>query len=343
MSLEFIFHIGAGKTGSSAIQAALRESHAALLHAGVLSVGLMFEDCPVRRFPWQLAEGPGEFLAMDPAVAETEFQQLLADTIAWARNNNIRKIVWSSESFFDRFKPVIGPLQALVAEGDQLKVLAYVRNHAAWTRSAYMQWGLKHKTYPGRIRSFAKWYESRKAGFAATLATYEEKFPGCVHVHNYDAVSNVVEDFARFAGIADVLPVSSVRVNETPDAAELLLRSLFNDNFTDPVLPVEFERLLVNIPSAGLRSGDDYLRWLMPTQEDLDLVRAETSEDRASVNEMLTSQGEAALSDEPATAKEMRIDNDKLVFSLARILMAQARKIAALEESISAAERRSGD
>jgi hypothetical protein len=207
-----------------------------------------------------------------------------------------------------------------------------VRNHASWARSAYLQWGIKHKTYRGKIKPFNKWYESRKDGFTKTISTYEKNFPGCVSVRNYDAVQDVVHDFYKFCGLPSLSP-QKLRINETPDNTETVLRALYNDGIPDPVLPIEFERLMTRVPS-GIRSGQSYLHWLMPTQEDLETVRATSQDDRQKINEILTQQGEPPLADESIKTKDLKVDSDNLAFNLAKILMAQSHRINALEKSI---------
>ena len=70
--MRWIFHIGAGKTGTSSLQFTLRDSRPALAAAGVWYLGLMLEHAPVRHFEWQVFGGTELFHRLPQAEGREE-------------------------------------------------------------------------------------------------------------------------------------------------------------------------------------------------------------------------------------------------------------------------------
>jgi len=327
--MKLIFHIGAGKTGTSSIQATLKANAPVLQARGVLYLGLMFEHSPARLFEWQRFGGQDEFLALPQAEAEAQFNRVLQATLRRGREAGVHSMIWSSESFFDRFDAVLGPLQRACEQGLDLAVLAYVRAHETWARSAYIQWGLKHKTYPGRLRSFGEWVAHRKPLFAPTLARYDDAFPGRLTVRNFDAAGDVVDDFCEFAGLAD-LPLERVHENHTPDDTELFLRALFNDRQDSDALPMVFDKAVGRLlPQAA--SPTAFLQGLYPHAADIEQVARHAHADRQAIDALLVQQGQPPLQTGAITPKQPRIDDGRLLGALARLCIANARRLDALE------------
>ena len=65
-------------------------------------------------------------------------------------------MIWSNETFLGNDAIVFPAVQRLTEAGvGALRIVAYVRRPDAWAQSAYLQWGIKHKTTPARCGRFA--------------------------------------------------------------------------------------------------------------------------------------------------------------------------------------------
>lgn len=330
--IRFIFHIGAGKTGTSSIQATLKKSIHELSKNGIWYLGLMFEHAPVKLFDWQVFGGQDEFLALPSPQAEREFRRLLRVTLRRAQAAGVHTLIWSSESFFDRYETVLKPLGEIVGEVD-LSILCYVRRHDRWARSAYIQWGIKHKTYPGPLKTFRDWIALRKPLFAPTLQRYAAAFPGRINVRNYDAVNDVVADFLSFCSL-EKLRIEPVNENISPDDTELLLRALFNNMQKHEALPMLFNEKLGQV--AKLQDTTlGYLEGLYPTIDDMKQLSIDTMKDQGDINAMLVQQGQAPLpSCGDYTVKAPQVDDGVLLMGLTRLAMAQAKRLEQLDTRV---------
>ena len=335
---RFIFHVGAGKTGTSSIQFTLREGLERLAAAGVWYLGLMLEHAPVKHFPWQVFGGPEAFHQLSEEEGMEQLKLVLDDTVARARAAKVHTLIWSSESFFDRNKKAVAPLQALIADGVDVQVLAYVRRHDAWARSAYSQWALKHKTNPGPLMPFAEWVKRRPPLFAPTLGRFADDFPGRLRVRNFDAADDVVADFLAQCDL-DHLGLRPITENTTPDDTEMLMRALFNDGIRERALPMLFNRVIGRHTRFDLRPAE-YLADLVPDEGQLAQVLADSSDDRATVDAVLQAQGQPPIDDGPLAPKSIRVDESRLLFALAKLSVLQMRRIDNLENRLKKIEQR---
>ena len=335
---RFIFHIGAGKTGTSSIQFTLRESLDRLAAAGVWYLGLMLEHAPVKHYPWQVFGGPDAFHQLTEEEGARQLKTVLDDTIARARAAKVHTLIWSSESFFDRSSKTVAPLKGLIADGVDVQVMAYVRRHDAWVRSAYSQWALKHKTNVGPLMPFAEWIKRRPPLFAPTLGRFADDFPGRLRVRNFDAADDVVVDFLAQVDLAG-MNLRIVTENTTPDDTEMLMRALFNDGIREKALPMLFNRVVGRHTAFDQRPAD-VLAALVPDEEQLAQVLADASDDRAAVDAVLQAQGQPPIDDSPLAPKPIRVDESRLVFALARLAVLQMRRIDNLENRLKKIEQR---
>src|SRR3546814_15994242 len=106
----------------------------------------------------------------------------------------VHTLLWSNESFFDRNAQILEAFALLRDELD-VTVVAYIRRHDSWARSAYMQWGLKHKTYTGRLKSFREWAIGGAPKFAEKLQAFNHLGVSKIILRNLDAVDDSVTDF----------------------------------------------------------------------------------------------------------------------------------------------------
>ncbi|MBK7168682.1 MAG: sulfotransferase [Gammaproteobacteria bacterium] len=315
-ALRLVFHLGPGKTGTTAIQSALRARRDALLGQGCWYLGMMLEHAPVQRYHWQKITGTPEFVALDKQLANAQLLEVFRASLPAIREAGCHTIVWSNEWFLQRTGFVIDTVSALAESGLEVQIVSYVRRHDAWARSAYIQWGIKDKRYPGKTRPFAQWLKYEAMAFAAQLAPWIERFPERCAVRNFDAIADVVADFQQLTGL-DGAGLESVRVNEAPSAEELLLRVLENDRAAGR--------------GAAPAALTTVLEKLLPGAEELAAVRAHMATDRAALNRILADCGQPPLDDAPLSATPPAIDVER-VLELSLHTAQQARRLAELEQ-----------
>ena len=317
---KLVVHIGHGKTGSSSIQATLSDNRKALLEQGTSYLGIMLEHADVKpAFGWQFRGGSDEFFGMaDHAEANRELFDALKAALTQVEKVGGLRAIWSNEWMFPRHRHVATALRRIADEGYDVELQCYLRRHDAWSRSAYIQWGLKHKTYPGQIRNFRQWTVGKDFRYASHTAAWHDTFGHRLRLFNYDTKKNVVEHFCVING----LRISDFKSdNVSPSVEELSVWAAYNGFFHDPMRPDIFEGILArakDIPAERLNLVR--LTELLPSRSDLvDLVE-QSRDDIEAVNRLL------AENDEPALdfSKEVEIssppDPEKLIELLYRIL-----------------------
>lgn len=312
--MKIIFHIGAGKTGTSSIQGTLMNSAERLKECGIYYLGLMLEFAPVKMYPWQKASATKQFLALDNKQAEEQVETVLRKTIEVLQGAGIHTIIWSNEWFFGRHGSVLNPMKRLEQSGHDISVIAYVRRHDAWARSAYSQWGIKHKTYPGKIIPFNEYIKKRPVGFAGAFKPWDQFFGEKFILRNFDRIDDVVDDFSNVFLIEKNILIKN-RVNESPGNEELILRALFNDKRDHDVMPVAFERLFQIVHIDFKRDPVDWLNELLPKSEELKKVQEATLDDQLEVNALLARRGQPELSFEEKPVKPLEI-NGNIAYSV---------------------------
>lgn len=330
--LRLVFHIGAGKTGTSSIQHTLRRGLEALKAQGIWYLGLMLEHAPEHRHSWQIASGSEDFHTTEPALASQQLAEILRATVQAARAAGAHTLIWSNESFFDRNDKARPVLQALIAEGVDVQFVAYVRRHDAWVRSAYVQWAIKHKTNIGPVMRFQDWIKRRPARFAPALQSLLAEFPGRLQLRNLDSVKDAVADFLQLMAI-DSSQIETVRDNVTPTNVEILLRALFNTRVKEKILPMRFDRLVARNADFNQSAGD-YLRTMMPSDQDLREVRELCAADRAALDKLLQSCAQDTIATDELSGKRVDVDDGKLLFALAQLVMHQTQRIERLEATL---------
>ena len=333
-SLRILFHIGAGKTGTTSIQHTLLHSAEALRQQGTMYLGLMLEHAPLVKYPWQTLHGSEMFHALPPGRAARELEEVLRACIDHAREQGLRQLIWSNESFFSREEKTQRVWRALMdSTGVDVRFVAYVRRHDAWLRSAYTQWGIKHKTYDGAIKPFAQWANDRPASFGPALSRVDKHFPGCLVVRNLDVAKDAVRDFCEVAGL-DITQLSVYQSNVTPGTVELMLRALYNDVLATQVTPQQFSRSLLAAVEAPGSTASSYMNWLMPDESQMQAEVARTQEDRQRVNELLVQSGQPPLNVENSSYKPAAVNDSELLFAMTRVVVRQARQLDALQHQI---------
>jgi len=329
-SFRLIVHIGAGKTGTTSIQNTLCTQQDKLKEQGVWYFGLMLEHASETRYRWQKDSGFEEFMHLNEDEKIKQFVDILEYSLKIISESKFRVAILSNESFFSENAEVIKSLKILADKGWHIEIIAYVRRHDAWIKSAYEQWALKHKTNKGRLLPFSEWVSSNPFYFSQYLRPWMESF-NCI-VHNVSAIEDSVTDFLTVTGIAQE-GIEIRRDNTALSTEELLLRALFNDLFQEPILPNVFNRMMGERLDFN-RSATAFLSTYLPTDAELKKYIEDCSADREEVNHLLESLGQPPLDTTPLKSNKIEVDLDKITATMFTMLAYQAIKIDHLESKI---------
>ena len=317
-----IWHVGAGKTGTTSIQQTLLVNQSALFNQGVKCLGYMLEGAQVQKFPWQHPAEIEVFHRLSEQETEEALEAIFHEEMRQAHSKGVQTLIWSNESFYGRSEKVLRVLLKFDGKYFRLKIIAYVRSYEKWAKSAYIQWGIKHKTYNGKIRSFVEWFTGQNYCFYESFLPIIEQCPDKFTLRNMEQLDDVVVDFLKICSI-DPQGIKIFRVYESPKNLEIYLRSIFNNRFEEIVRPEKFDFLVgnqVRVDSSPAR----YLRSLLPEREEAEKISNSFSVDRDNLNRFLLSKGEFPVNKDTVYVDKIEIDTDSLVGCLTDIVMNQA-------------------
>jgi hypothetical protein len=331
--IHLIVHIGTGKTGSSSIQKTLATNADGLRAQGVRYLGLMCEEAPRKLFLWQKPGGWPDLLKLGEAAAREQLEAVLAASLTQFAEAGMKRALWSNESIFGNDNIVIPVLKRLESSGVRSHVIVYIRRHDAWVRSAYVQWGIKHKTYPGPVKPFPDWYRDQKISFFAGLRPWLDHSWQDIAVRNFDACGDVVVDFLDYYGLAgaDIAPRWD---NETPNPVALALWAIYNSQVETPVLPIELQRLLVQSGLLQKASVGCDLADLLPTEADIETVTRDLESDRRKINEVFRRFGQPEMATSRLKPKAMTVSQGEINAALLLMIKHQSDQINALRAKV---------
>jgi hypothetical protein len=330
--MKIIVHVGAGKTGTTSIQNTLMVNQKKLNSMGVYYFGVILEYAALIKYEWQSFPA-GKLLNTADERLHREVVDIFETSIPFFENQGIHTLIWSNESFLNHSKKIIPILQEL-GNKYEIEIVVYVRQYEAWIQSAYMQWGIKHKTYTGKIKTFREWYSSDKVLFYKKIEPYLQVFPNKVIIKNMGAQKNLVESFLNVCAITHE-NMQIVKSNESPSVEELLLRSLFNDKFNDKnILPNLFDKQVLNNSHLLSYTPSEYISQLMPNVNDLKKVTSDVEQDRNLLNTLLMNAQEEEFVSDTLNPKNLSVDSDKLIIMIAQIIMRQAIEIEQLKQEL---------
>jgi hypothetical protein len=300
----------------------------------------MLELANEPKMSWQRVYGSDLFFdKTSSSVANTELLEVLSGEISSLESSGFSRAIWSNEWLATRGSHVLPALGALRSRGMDVEVQCYVRRHDEWAQSAYLQWGLKHKSYDGPLRDFESWlpvFGQRDLCFGPSLRSWDDVFRDDLRVFNYDSAGDVVEHFLTANGISGLTVAED---NVTPDPVLLAAQAVFNARAKGRVVPTAFE------PIGRLAKKNDENRSALPpldrltaSEETLNKIVEDRRLDVEEVNRFLLRSGEPTLSfDEPArqaphpTSWEMDQWILKLAYSLAEETFQLRKQVNALQ------------
>lgn len=317
---RLVAHVGHGKTGSSSIQSALRMNASNIRGSGILYAGVMLENCQVI-YDWQKGGGSDRFFLEIPEErASKQLQNVLQQAMATAENEAVHTVIWSNEWIFPRGSRVIPALLAVAEQGYEVEIQCYVRSHDSWLRSAYIQWGIKNKTYRGPVKTFREWEAGQDLSFAKHLGVWHNVFGDNFSVYNYDTKDDVVDHFFSINGVPTVK--KNVE-NASPPLEELSAWAAFNSQFERCIKPKAFEELLMKARAVDDRRVlQKTIEDLLPDAECVEYIREKYGADFADVNRFLKMKGEDPLGWQKSAAVSRELDPQKHAELLYRLLIA---------------------
>jgi hypothetical protein len=244
---RLVIHAGLGKAGSSAIQKYCREHATELRAQGVFYLGMFLE----RGAPSPLDFGSADAL-LDALPHDREIEDRLVTllTAKIAARPAMRTFVWSQIALAVQ-GDLLGRVIARLAPVCDTEVVLYFRHQATWLVSAYLQWGVKHKTAQGPIVPFAEWIPqagSRGLEYRAVIEAWRAAVgPERLKLRSYDHAGDVVADFVSVARLGAVVPEATMtRHYETPDDTLMLLFRLYQGQQDAPAPPGALQRALAD-------------------------------------------------------------------------------------------------
>lgn len=185
---KIVLHIGATKTGTSAIQSAMVQNRAALLAQGILVPESRREDkaeegrvtggnCrPIHKFSSKYAAAPN--------AAARELTQALDELFS---ESSARTVLFSSEALGAYDADVLASLKKVLSKYcDRFQIVYYVRHLADHANSQYSE-KVKRRQFARSLHQYCRRY---KAPFKTCVQTYEAVFGA-------DAVNCVLYDDVR--------------------------------------------------------------------------------------------------------------------------------------------------
>lgn len=320
--MKLILHIGMGKTGSSAIQHALDASGIQLKKQNAQYLGMWFDIIDPKYRHLQ-----DQNLLFDLTVEEmlNAADRLIFALRERAEAYRLETFVFSNEALSGRAYSLSPLILRLQDSGIDVQVIGYARDPSAWLASAYLQWGIRDKTYPGPVQPFAV-LARQLVGWYDGLLDWHRLMGEILTVRYYDVATDIVSDFADVAGL--VLDIPKARIYERGEDAEIVLRAIFNSMFDERVAPDAFDELVFRDLSS------------IPKLEDI-LARsfdyAETGQiifERAELfNDLSAAFGfdlrEAGKN--PPTLPDVEFLRRRLLDAIIQISLQQARQISRLE------------
>ena len=339
MKRKLIIHVGMGKTGSTSIQMALGSNENLLAENGVKYLGLMLENTPLpKSYTWNHSGGWHTFLRLDLKEACQE----LVEAFTHINENlpqNLSTLIWSNESLFFDFDHV-DALKSIESIYD-IHVVGYIRRPDDWIASAYLQWGIKHKTYTGPLQSFRQWVKTLPYSVAPRIDIWKESVDSS-KFFNFNAIEDITRHFLERSAPALAQELRASSSNHTPPPQAMALFCAYNSTLERQVLPSELEPLLSRSGLMNKLPPARNYNSLLPTTKDLQAYIEENAEEIREVNKRLDMQGEPGFRLAAEEIKDRSVSQQDINRALLRTIVHLADEVESLKAKMGK-EYRSSD
>ena len=333
MAADVIIHVGQSKAGSTAIQKSLMGAKEVLAAQGAFYLGLMCEHAGGEKRPWQRAGGWPDLAALGEEKAAEELAEVAVGAVESLIDDGYRRVILSNETFLPSTAIVFPAVRGITALDANVRVIAYIRRPDSWAQSAYLQWGIKHKTYTGPLRPFREWLGARHKRNARELKPWLE-LPGVeVVARNFDTCGDVVEDFLACAGL-EPGSIKTTRGNESPHPVALALWALYNGQRDDVVMPTELEQHLKRSGLLDQPTRKVDLGSLLWDDDEIARVWNESRQDREQLNEILREAGQPEIPSERQPARDFEVTQSQINAALLLMLKYQGDQIQRLKRQL---------
>lgn len=328
--MKLIIHTGHGKTGSSSIQASLKKNQNLLKNNKIYYCGLNFEHSPVKKYDWQKPFGWPNLCELEKNEFDEQLYSVINDTVNKLQKNNYDTLIWSNESLFVNFDKLSNVLLKL-QENLEIETITYIRRPDKWIKSAYYQWGIKHKSYPGKIKSFREWVTPNKYQFHHHIEKWFKLENSNHKIINFDKCGDVSQHFLQYV---DLKSSNTVRANNTLSDIELSFFALYNSLFENEVLPNEISPLIKKYNIKQLNKSNIKLDQLMPKSSDLDAILNDSNDELSKINSILKKQNQPQFNLESQSVNEFSLNNETLISVLIHIINEQSKEIEEIKKSL---------
>ena len=318
--IELIVHVGMGKTGTSSIQKALEESKVQLKNAKAKYLGYDLNYCKGPKLT-ELCFKPGEIDDKNHA----KLRKILLKTLEHYEGK-YDKLIISNERLYHRDQ-YISLFKSIEDLDYKVAIITYIRRPDLWARSAHAQWGIKHKTTAGIVKTFNEWAIDRKLLYGKHLEVWQDSFPNNFIVRNYEVIDDVVADFFEIIGSSYGEVVAS---NETVSNEQLILWALYNSRFDESVLPDKFTSFMESMGLSNKPSLD--LANLLPSQHDLEEKYGVCEDEIQRINAIFEKYGESKFDEAPPKLKNEGVDHLRLIQHLTEMVYSMDARIKELEK-----------
>lgn len=313
--MELIVHIGVSGSESSNLHESLITLNKELRAKHVTNWGYSLEKAPIKEYKWQnLVSNWNDFYSKgNKEIFINEMRNCLIDNIKRERRQDTKKIVWSNGRIIDLpdlFLPALKGVQDLVS----LKIICYLDHPSQWANFAYKQWGIKHKTYSGKIKTFDEYFLKNKINHVKKIVPFLKACKGQVEIYNTLAMKE--SSSSHFLGLLNVQPSKKVVTSEISNE-ELYLRFLFNNEINDEVLPSIFDRHCFMEPSSKIINYEEFIKKY--------LSKENTSFDVDEINTLLENFGQKTFKQVQAKVINRPLDKDRLISFLLQMVVARGK------------------